>query len=233
MEPCKTGWLMLTVVVGLAASHAEAGMIQGVSPSDVVSVLDNGVTNNDNVSITFDNFLETDVPFPTFDPVDLVLHIADTGGTTEYDHWYYTDNNTGQDWKGFILEIGFTDADGVFHLADVPGLDFDTSPDPAQSRDSIVAFFHHPPDLPVEDARLVWSDVPGLYQNAPLAEFSLDLPDASAGVPLWAQTSDGYDLTLRGTPIPMPVPVPEPGALAIALGGMTLLTLRRRRNASA
>ena len=208
-----------TAVASLALP-AVGGEISTITPfPGIVSVAGQSVTttttNNDNFvgagnpNILF--VLQKD--YSAVGPVDIVIGVVDTGGTTEYEVREGVQNSTGVTWSGYRVLLGFGVGGGFVQSTPGDGLNFD------DDNDSPMNF------------------APGAMDFITVIKPNEDVIEASGGDLMTGQFSgtdivfhlevpDGItEFTLRQEPIP----VPEPGsaALLLLLGG-TLL--RRRRN---
>ncbi len=152
------------------------------------------------------------IPIKRFDntgyiEIEFLVRPSTPGGVTEYRFFEAVDNNTGIDWNGYLIVLGF----GV-------GANFQVSPS-GDGLDFDAPFFDSPPTstafatiLPAEDV-LTFSN--GLHSSgSQIYEFRIDVPD---GI---------QSFTLRQ----FPIPVPEPGTLALAVGALIgLVAFKRRR----
>jgi len=222
MRSYIVGGTLLGVLACLAA----------VSPAGVVADLDavygpigayGGATavtlvpNNDNVLGASPNtFVSEEIEFTALGPIDLVLNVSNSGGTTEY----FLDvgtvrNSTGVDWHGLRLTGGSgyggdferareTPA-GIFSAP--PGFDYDVTP-------SSSVF-----DLALTEEDTVEFSGGGVLHDGEAVSglnFAGDVPD----IVLPGET--GYQFTLRLEPLTAAVPEPSTlayvGALLAALG---------------
>lgn len=220
MSSIRCGTLgVATAFILSTAADLRAGMITNVNWfSGVASVAGTSINppvalNNDNAVGSSSNTLwVTQKDYVAIGPVDLVFDVIDTGGTTEYLVIEGVQNNTGLDWSGYHLELGFGIGAGFVKSTSGDGLDFD-SPD----FDSPVDFNPGPgfPTATVtEDDILAGGAVMPDFTFAGYFEFNIDVPDGIS------------EFTLRQSP----VPIPEPSAAALcSLGLAGLLRARHRR----
>jgi hypothetical protein len=169
--------------------------------------------NNDNVTGTSPNgILVTQKHYVGIGPVDLVFDVSDTGGVTEYLFMEGVHNDTGADWSGYHLELGF--GNGAGFVASLPGdgLDFD-----APDFDSDFFFDPFPGVFPAvtvgEDDILAGGGVQPDSAFAGNFLFHVDVPDGITS------------FTIRQSPIA----VPEPSTLALACLGLLGLSASGRR----
>ena len=198
---------------------AGAGEISTITPfPGIVSVAGQSVTtttvNNDNV-VGLGNpnklfVLQKD--YSAVGPVDIVIGVIDTGGTTEYEVREGVQNSTGVTWSGYRVLLGFGVGGGFVQSTPGDGLNFD------DDNDSLMDF------------------APGAMDFITVIKPNEDVIEASDGDLLTGQFSgtdiifhievpDGItEFTLRQEPIP----VPEPTSAAL-LGLLGAAMLRRRR----
>jgi hypothetical protein len=184
--------------------------------------LDTTTPNNDNRSATEFNFNVVDInkDFGRLGPIDIVFNVLNSGGTTEYFFLEGAQNNTGVEWAGFQLELGFRTGDEFTRIGPVASLDFDT---PHKDPEPFVTFFNmvnHGPDV------IQASDGIVPLGFVPILGFSIDVPDDLDQI-----HPDGVSqFTLRQ----FPMAVPEPNTLMLlAIGGLTVLRLPVRRRSVA
>lgn len=144
-------------------------------------------------------------------PVDIILTVINSGGTTEYTVVEGVQNNTGVDWTGYRIELGFGSGAGFIPSTPGDGLDFDT-PAPSSAVD-----FNPGPGWPTVTAL---SEDELVASGATISDltyvgniiFHVDVPDGIS------------TFTIRQQPIA--VPEPTSGVL-LALAGFA--AIRRRR----
>ena len=154
------------------------------------------------------------VPIKRFDHtgnIDLEFFVrsSDPGGVTEYLFFESVDNNTGIDWNGYVMELGFGSGGSFVASPAGDGLDFDAPTyDPAFSS---TAF----PIIGLGEDLLTFSG--GIHSTgSEIYQIRIDVPD---GI---------QSFTLRQ----YPVPVPEPSTLmlaGLAVAGLAVAKYRRRR----
>lgn len=195
----------IAAVILLVAAGVRAGAITGVTwYSGVASVAGEIVTppvspNNDNViGVSPNEFRVLQKDYMAVGPVDLVFNVIDTGGVTEYLVIEGVQNNTGLNWSGYHVELGF--GYGASFVKSVSGdaLDFD-----APDYDSLFDF----------------NPLPGFFPTVAVTEDDIIasggiMPDLSyAGDFLFhVDVPDGIDsFTIRQSPLA----VPEPATLSL------------------
>jgi len=171
--------------------------------------------NNDNVPAlgVLDNNIV--VPLKRFDfndYIDIEFIVVPTGGVTEYQVSEFIDNNTGFDWVGYQMQLGFGVGAGFIVGPAGDGIDFDfpTFDTPPTSGSLPVV-------VPLSEDELFFSG--GTHGGgAQPYSFRIDVPDGPVGTT--------YSFTLRQ----FPIPIPEPSALVLAtLSLFGLLNIRRFR----
>lgn len=178
--------------------------------------------NNDNANPS-DNVVALLTSFGAVGPIDIRFSVQLSGGTTEYFFSETVTNNTGIEWVGYYLEMGFGVGDNFKRFDEIPLPwniilpDFDT---PHLDPTPISSVFSTPSTHGRIDIQ--WSG--GIVPPAGTVgfTFSIDTPDD------WFDDLDLYsDFTLRQTPEPVPAP---PALILGALGlGTSLVTLMRKR----
>lgn len=222
----RTLWTIFTLLVA-AASPAAAGMITGATvfpgPNQgfgpglgfvSVPVINTPNPDNDNQPGGPGGDNNVTVPLKRFDNVgyiDIEFLVADSPGNrvTEYRVSESVDNDTGFNWIGYRMELGFGVGDNFKPSTAGDGLDFDF-PDydsaPSSSAFALV-------DTTINEDTLLFT---GGVHGLPLENYTvrIDVPDLAGG-----------RFTLRQTPI-----VPEPSSLALlALGAMTAIATSWRQ----
>ena len=158
------------------------------------------------------------VPFKRFDSngyIDIVFTVSDNAAfpgtaetTTEYQVIESVDNDTGTDWSGYVMELGFGSGAGFVDSIAGDGLDFD-SPD------------YDTPPSSTGFASVDTSDEDVLVYSSGLQTTGGESYSLRIDVPNGIQT-----FTLRQYPIPA---VPEPGSIfLLVMGTIGLLAYRRK-----
>jgi len=207
--------VLLVVSVLWATTSVSAGTIQAI-PAPVASGPGLGTvavpaiitlsSGNDDVTIAGVNDNNIFVPVKRFDQngvIDIVFTVAPDAGVTEYNVFESVDNNTGTNWLGYEMTLGFGFGGGFIPSIAGDGLDFD------------APFFLTPPTSSVmlnvaasEDV-LTYSN--GVHASgAESYQFRLDVPNLVGAVGAPAT------FTIRQVPIT----VPEPSTLVLL--GMAL-----------
>jgi hypothetical protein len=173
-----------------------------------------GTANNDNVpGLAPDNNIVVPLKrFDNLDYIDIEFTVSNTGGVTEYFVSESIDNNTGIDWSGYRMQLGFGTGGAFVKSVAGDGLDFD---DPT---------YDTPPTstgLPTVITGMTSGDEDELFftggthgAGLQIYQFRIDVPDISRA---------GGTFTLRQIPIPEPATV---GLACIALVGLGLRRVR-------
>jgi hypothetical protein len=213
--------LPLALAVGclVAPPAVKAGTIVGVNSMSgtglgfvqvpVINTFSEGNDNQPGGPGTDSNII---VPIKRFDStgyIDIEFQVRNSQpeGITEYLLSEFVDNNTGINWSGYILQLGFGTGAQFTQSTSSDALDFDA---PGFDTPPTSAAFAN---VALADDILVFSN--GLHSTGlqPYT-FRIDVPD---GITLF---------TLRQTPIP----VPEPSTLVLAAGAaLGLAAIKRRR----
>lgn len=218
----------LVVTLSLfATATLEAGQITAINWfSGVASVAGEFIgplasDGNDNVVGDSPNelyILQKD--YTAIGPVDIVLDVIDNLGTTEYMIIEGVQNNTGLDWSGYHIELGFGQGAGFVKSAPGDGLDFDYP-----HYDSTAFFDPSPGFFPLvnvtEDDIIAGGGIMPDFSYAGNFVFHIDVPNGIS------------QFTIRQSPLPASGAVPEPSTYALAAMGLLTLGLFgwRKRNA--
>lgn len=203
-----------------------------VSCLEVLHAVETPVPNNDDTTSPSPNFI-ADFPNPiscnpiTFklnSPVDSVVFVEPSSGTTEYYITQTIVNDTIDHWKGVNLKIGFginndfATPDVILFPTGVALPTFDNTPAPTSSKFSQINLDG--------SFTINWSEGSVAPGESVSLSYSLDVPDDLFGLNLY----DSF--TIRQTPIPA-IPeltsVPEPSSLGglIAFGCLGFWRLKR------
>ena len=193
-------------IVSVTMFGAEAGTGPGLGTVDVPVII-TIATNNDNVA--GNNIIVPIKRFDSTDIIDMQFNVEDTNGVTEYQFFEAVDNNSGENWISYSIQLGFGVGDAFAPSSADDGLDFDH---PGHDPPPISSIF---PTVATGQDLLVFSDE---IQSAGAQTyvFQIDVPDLGAL---------GGTFTIRQTP----VPVPEPSTFLLAMIATVGLSFYRRR----
>jgi hypothetical protein len=205
--------LCIAAVLLITATDLYAGQITNVTwYSGVASVAGTVIMppadiNNDNVGGTSPNsFMVLQKDYTAIGPVDLVFDVLDSGGTVEYEFSEGVFNNTGLDWSGYHIELGFGTGAGFVKSGAGDGLDFDAPDyDSPVSFDGGGAFF--PTVTVTEDDIIAGGGIMPDFAYAGNFIFHVDVPDGIT------------EFTLRQSPIAVPEPA-SASLIALVAGGI-------------
>lgn len=220
MRTLRTLSLVSTAALALGMpSAALAGEITGLFPQPgIVSVAGQSwftnTTNNDNhVGLGNNNILFVlQKDYTAVGYVDIVVTVADTGGSTEYEVREGVQNGTGVDWTGYRVSLGYGVGGSFVPSTPGDGLNFDDDDDsPMNFAPGFMDFTTV--NKPDEDSIVASGGdlLDGEFSGTDIV-FHLEIPDGIT------------EFTLRQQPIP----IPEPGSAAV-LALLSGLALLRRR----
>ena len=176
----------------------------------VASTPDPNNDNQDGSTPAVDN--NVTVPIKRFDAdgyIDIVFPVSATGGVTEYWVFENIDNNTGSDWIGFEIQLGYGLGTGFVPSDSSDALDFDgPNHDPSSTFYSTIF-----PNAAVGDDSIIFS---GGIQSTGSQNYSfrLDVPDVQT------------NFTIRQIPAPIPEPATS-WVLWTAAMGLGLRSMKR------
>jgi hypothetical protein len=208
------------LVTAILANAASAGTISSATPvltspglgSVTVPLILNTTANNDNSADpnSGNNISIVTKAFESQDYIDIVFIVTPSSGTTEYRVVEVVDNDTGSDWTGYNMYLGFGTGAGFTLSGAGDGLDFDTPDnDPAPSSTAFTLF-----NRPNEDTLEFFAGLHDSIQKN--YEFRIDVPDRGPG--------ETYTFTLRQ------LPIPEPSAMVLASMALVAAASARRRS---
>jgi hypothetical protein len=203
------------IITGVTMFGPQAGVGPGLGTVAVPAIV-TVLPNNDDVPApgVLDNNIF--VPIKRFDfngYIDIEFTVAPSGGTTEYRVFESVDNNTGVDWSGYNMFLGYGVGAAFVPSGPADGLDF---------------------DAPLFTLAPVSSALPIVGLGADVLTFSggthgsgaesyqirVDVPDVTTLPPGFG------NFTLRQ----IPVPVPEPSSLVVVGLAFALAAWCRRRS---
>jgi len=216
-----------------AGTIENAGAIgmRGFSPATYFEQdLDLKQAGDDNMDWSWNTWKHS-VDFTTSAPFDIIVRASnhtpaeDESEVTEY--WVDARilNQTGVEWQGMRMQLGFGHGEGFTPSSSGDGLDFD-----APHFDDFVdiGFTGQTETRSLGANEILLADMNLVSGNRPSLWFSIDVPNHDA-MPrsVWfpdEQNVTGYEFTLRYTPMP----IPEPATIGLTLGGVAALARRRR-----
>ncbi len=208
-------WVMISACLVYPTQAATITAVNRVVGDGVVDVLvvapDTLDPNDDNNAFSL-NFAAYELRFDQTVAADIEFEVQDSLGTTQYDLFVTLVNESGTDWIGQSVELGFGVTDQFRASDNHDGLSFDTDEsDPLAERDSLVDSANFVLDQHL-DNKITWGS--GLVYSGRIDDliFSFDLPDLP--------NEDRF--TLRFQPLVEEVapPIPEPamGTLFLMVG---------------
>lgn len=182
---------------------------------------DNSIGTSPNQIIGFPGLSCTPKTFQEIAPIDTVLFVELSDGTTEYFFTETVVNDTDSTWIDFHFELGFGTRDNFRRFDEVPlpfniaVPDFDTpNRDPAPTSSKFTNLIH-------QDISLWWSGGSVAPGETVDFTFSVDVPDDFLGLDLY------NNFTIRQ----VPTVTPEPSSILglVALGGIALGSSRKKQ----
>ncbi|QDU89323.1 PEP-CTERM motif protein [Pirellulimonas nuda] len=190
------------VITSVTMFGPNAGVGPGLGTVAVPAII-TGAPNNDNVPTPGVPDNNVVVPIKRFDAngfIDIEFFVSPSNGVTEYAFFESADNNTGVDWSGYRMILGYGVGPAFVPSGPGDGLDFDF-PDydlpPTSSAFPVVV-------TPNEDTLLFSGGTQSA--GAESFQFRIDVPDVPTS-PYFSR------FTLRQ--VPRPAPVPEPASLLL------------------
>ena len=172
--------------------------------------------NDDTVGPSPNEVFVTQKNYIAVGPVDIVFSVTNSGGVSEYLFKEGVFNNTGLNWSGYHIELGFGFDAGFVKSLPGDGLDFD-APDynsPFNFAPSPGFFF--PTVSVTEDDVIAGGGVMPYLAFAGNFRFTVDVPDGIT------------EFTVRQSPIPLVVPEPSSLILsAFSAAGLVMMGKRR------
>lgn len=193
-----------------AANLVQGGEITGFSwHSGVASLASTTISplsapnNDDAVGASPNTVFVTQKNYIAVGPVDIVFTVTNSGGVSEYTFTEGVFNNTGLNWSGYHIELGFGFDAGFVHSPSGDGLDFDApSFNSPFNFNPSPGFF--PTVTPTEDDVYAGGGVMPYLSFAGYFRFTVDVPDGIT------------EFTVRQSPIA----VPEPSGITLAFVGI-------------
>lgn len=182
----------LLLVMVLSYTTADAGTITGVGGVFGPGLgyvqgllLYSKLPNNDNsLNATTENGVGFDeIVFDQAAPIDIVLDVSNSGGTSEYSALESLYNFTPDTWLGYEIELGFGTGSDFRPAQRGVGLDFDA---PDHDRAPISILFS---SVTVTESLLIFEDGEAPFGWVDAVFFDIDVPDGIS------------QFTLRHTPI--------------------------------
>lgn len=219
MKPSNALPLLAATAIFAAPCVAHAGEITAINWfSGIASVAGEAVppavapNNDDVVGDSTNPIYVLQKHYIGIGPVDLVFDVIPSGGTTEYIVIEGVQNDTGLDWDGYHIELGFGTGAGFIKSTPGDGLDFDAPGYNSTADFNPGGFFFPTVTHPTEDDLVASGGIQPDFAYAGNFIFHVDVPDGIT------------QFTIRQSPLP----VPEPGS-ALALALLSGALVRRRR----